>query len=183
MLSRRQIPNLLTYGRMAAAVFCLLVMLFLPPQPALLLWVFVAASLTDFLDGYLARRWNAVSAIGALLDPLADKLIVSLMLIYLARCGLISVFPAAVIILREILITWLRSYLTKKGGTLPVSKGGKIKTSLQLVGIICLLATLAYPLPWLSIPGVLLIWIAAAFAVISAAQYLQASLPYLKKAR
>jgi cardiolipin synthase len=88
MLARAQIPNLLTFGRVAAVPLCLGIMLMNPAWKfQALLGIFILASLTDFLDGYLARKWNVVSALGALLDPIADKLLVALMLVYLLLVG------------------------------------------------------------------------------------------------
>lgn len=88
MLKRAQIPNLLTFARVLAVPLCLGIMLCNPAWKfSALLGIFIAAALTDFLDGYLARKWNAVSALGALLDPIADKLLVALLLVYLLLIG------------------------------------------------------------------------------------------------
>ncbi len=83
MITRQDIPNLLTFARVAAVPVSLLMMIFAPGQHAWLYVIFVTASLTDLLDGYLARKWNSVSPLGALLDPIADKLLVALTLVYL----------------------------------------------------------------------------------------------------
>jgi CDP-diacylglycerol--glycerol-3-phosphate 3-phosphatidyltransferase len=148
MLARRQIPNLLTVARVLAVPACLVIMLVFPAKTMWLLWIFIAASLTDFLDGYLARRWNATSNLGALLDPIADKLLVALMLIYLLiMLGAPLLLPVAVILLRELYISGLREFLAAKQVTLPVSKGGKLKTALQMLAVIFLLGQLAYNPP------------------------------------
>ncbi len=148
MLGRRQIPNLLTFAR-ALAVPLSLLLIYLNPLNAMPLFViFVAASITDFFDGYLARRWNAVSPLGAMLDPVADKLLVALMLVYLLTVfkGALLV-PVAVILLREIYVSALREFIAAKGGELPVSKGGKLKTSLQMLAITLMLGHLAFNPP------------------------------------
>jgi cardiolipin synthase len=89
MLARERIPNLLTYARLAAVPLCLAIMLLNPAWKAWgLLFLFFFAALTDYLDGYLARKWNVVSPIGTLLDPVADKLLVALMLVYLLIEGI-----------------------------------------------------------------------------------------------
>jgi cardiolipin synthase len=161
MLRRAQIPNLLTYARLLAVPACLAIILLDPSvtvghgqtfkmfpstvpiildKQVLLLLIFTLASLTDFLDGYLARKWNAVSPIGALLDPIADKLLVALMLVYLLTViGAVLFLPIAVILLRELYISGLREFLANRRITLPVSKGGKWKTALQMLAIFLLL--------------------------------------------
>lgn len=93
MLPKRHIPNLLTAGRVAAVPLALGVML-LGPHPTALFWIFVLASLSDFLDGYLARKWNVISPFGAMLDPVADKLLVALFLVYLMTGGNVPPFMA-----------------------------------------------------------------------------------------
>ncbi len=106
--------------------------------------VFVLASLTDFLDGWVARARNEVSALGAALDPLADKLLITAALILLLRNGTIygfGVVAVLIIILREILVGGLREAATLKGEKLPVTGLAKWKTSAQLIAAGLLLAT------------------------------------------
>ncbi len=206
MLTRRQIPNLLTGLRVAAVPVALGVMLDAPQAQLTLLIIFVAASITDFLDGYLARKWNATSGLGAMLDPVADKLLVALMLIYLialtkqpVSMGVIYpmgdlFFPVAAIILREIYISALREFLAGKKVKLLVSRGGKLKTVLQMLGITLVLvarvmapydySVYSHPLRGLSAPvlsaGCALIWLAAVAALASAGQYTKASWKFLR---
>ena len=144
MLTRAQIPNALTLGRVAAVPLALAVILLLPSAHGLLFLLFFVASVTDFLDGYLARKWGVSSALGALLDPIADKLLVALMLLYLMGYYGLSLLPVAAILLRELYISGLREFLANRQIALPVSRGGKLKTALQLSGIgLMLLFTLA----------------------------------------
>ncbi|MDX2095593.1 MAG: CDP-diacylglycerol--glycerol-3-phosphate 3-phosphatidyltransferase [Alphaproteobacteria bacterium] len=186
MFSRQQIPNLLTFARVAAVPVCLLLMLAAPAWNAALLWIFIAAALTDFLDGYLARRWQAVSPLGALLDPVADKLLVALMLLYLlwdaAAASPAALFPPVVVILlRELYIAGLREFLANRQISLPVSRGGKWKTALQMLAIALLLARGAYgdlP-PWTEL-GLPLLYASALLALTSAASYSRASLKHLR---
>lgn len=144
MLTRARIPNLLTFARVAAVPACLAIMLANPSwKYVALLSLFVAAALTDFLDGYLARKWNATSALGTLLDPIADKLLVALMLVYLLTLkGAVLLVPVAIIILRELYISGLREFLASRQVTLPVSAGGKLKTATQMLAVIMLLTEL-----------------------------------------
>lgn len=205
MLTRRQIPNLLTFGRVAAVPISLALMVAAPATaPQLLLWIFVAASITDFFDGYLARKWNAVSPIGAMLDPVADKLLVALMLVYLLTVfGNILFLPVVIILLRELYISGLREFLSARGGELPVSKGGKWKTALQMGAVTLYLFFHAYAptngecplfLPDIdgvsgcaalslveltvrniNLPAFLLLWLSAILALTSAFSYTRAA--------
>lgn len=180
MLTRRQIPNLLTAGRVLAVPLCLLLILLAPQAHGALFLVFLAASATDFLDGYLARRWNAVSPLGALLDPIADKLLAALLLLYLAVYYRLALLPVAAMILRELYISGLREFLAARQVALPVSKGGKLKTSLQLSGILLMLLGLWVDMDSACRLGTLVLWLAAAVSVASAIQYSKASLPHLR---
>lgn len=177
MLTRASIPNLLTFARVATVPLCLTLMVMQPSchNPALF-WIFIIASLTDFLDGYLARRWNAVSPLGTLLDPIADKLLVALMLLYLlSATGPVLLLPVALIMLRELYVSGLREFLASRRIALPVSRGGKWKTTLQMLAIAFLLAGLGWgnaPLaPQALLVGNILLYAAAALAVTSAVNY------------
>lgn len=183
MLARARIPNYLTFARVAAVPVCLVLMLVAPQHVAALLWIFIAASLTDFLDGYLARKWNVVSALGALLDPIADKLLVALMLIYLTTQPAFSAVifaPVAIILLRELYISGLREFLAKRSISLPVSSGGKWKTAMQMIAITLLLAHPVYPAMVPAIAGVVLLYLSALLAFTSALQYTRASWVHLR---
>lgn len=133
-------PNVLTLGRMAAVP--LLVILLLFDGPTASLWaaiVFALASLTDWLDGYLARKWDIVTVLGKFLDPLADKLLVMAALIMMIPMGRVPAWAVFVILAREISITGLRSIASAEGIVIAASPLGKYKTIFQMVAIIGLL--------------------------------------------
>jgi CDP-diacylglycerol--glycerol-3-phosphate 3-phosphatidyltransferase len=137
--------NLITLGRMALIIpFATLFFLDVSWGVKAAFAVFVVASLTDFLDGYVARARNEVSALGAALDPLADKLLITAALILLVRNGVINsagVIAVIIIILREILVSGLREAVTAKGASLPVTTLAKWKTAAQLLAAGLLLAS------------------------------------------
>jgi CDP-diacylglycerol--glycerol-3-phosphate 3-phosphatidyltransferase/cardiolipin synthase len=181
------VPNLLTWLRIIAIP--LLVALFYLPDT----WVrahdknsyacvlFTAAAITDWLDGYLARRLNQTSAFGAFLDPVADKLIVAVALIMLVKLGRVPDFIAVIIIGREITISALREWMAKVGRAKSVAVNflGKIKTVAQLVAIPMLL----YHDPigrWFDPQqvGTWLIYLAAALTIVSMAYYLKLAGPH-----
>lgn len=148
MLARRHIPNLLTVARVAAVPLALGIICLKPGWTVTLFFLFLLAAITDFFDGHLARKWNVVSSIGTLLDPIADKLLVALMFIYLLIVmGNALLLPVCIILLRELYISGLREFLAAKNIALPVSKGGKLKTTLQMLAIGTLLGKLAYNPP------------------------------------
>jgi cardiolipin synthase len=143
------LPNILTYARIAAipvVVGCIYAQSVLD-YPLWLRWVavavFIAAGVTDYLDGYYARIWNQQSAFGRMLDPIADKLLVASCLLILADDQIIHGWPlwaAIVILCREILVSGLREYLAALRVSVPVTKLAKWKTTMQLVAIGFLLA-------------------------------------------
>ena len=143
------------------------------------MWIFIAAAVTDWLDGYLARRWNQTTSFGAFLDPVADKLMVAAALIVLTEKGLVNPFAALIIIGREITISALREWMAKigEGKSVAVSLLGKIKTISQMIAIPMLLYN--DPLgpfdahDW----GTWLIYVAAVLTLVSMAWYLKLSLP------
>lgn len=171
---RPHIPNLLTFARVAAVPLCLLLMACWPEASGVLFGVFVLASATDFLDGYLARRWQVVSAVGAWLDPVADKLLVALLLLHLAMGDPALLVPASLMVLRDLYISSLREFLASRQVPLPVSRAGKLKTALQLLGIGTLLAAPAFHQLWLEMPGTLTLWLAMLVSVASAVDYTRA---------
>lgn len=174
------LPNILTWLRIA--MIPVLGLLFLLPTP----WansaaaaVFALASITDWLDGYLARRWNQVSAFGAFLDPVADKLIVAIALIIVVvetPTAWMAV-PAAVIIGREIAVSALREWMAELGlrSSVAVGMAGKLKTAAQMVAIVLLL----YRHDFNGFPvwpvGLGLLYIAAALTLYSMVLYLSAA--------
>ena len=141
---RSRLPNILTYGRIAAipiVVGCMFWQSILDGG-LWLRWValafFIAAGISDFLDGYLARIWAQQSSLGRMLDPIADKLLVSSCLLMLAAEDTIhgwSLFAAIVILCREILVSGLREYLAELRVSVPVTRLAKWKTTLQLVAV------------------------------------------------
>ena len=127
--------------------------------------VFIVASLTDFLDGHLARKWNLVTNFGKIMDPFADKLLVLTALIYLAISGTIPGWPVIIIIGRELLVTSLRALAADNGIILAARNLGKFKTVSQMFAIIFLI------LGW-QIIGLILLYIAVALTIISLIDYL-----------
>lgn len=177
------IPNLLTFGRIVAIPFIIFLAL---AGDENLRWIalalYVVAALTDFLDGYLARKWNQTSPIGQMLDPIADKLLVGALLIAFAWDGTFSaldLIPAIAIMIREIFISGLREFLGNKKVILKVTMLAKYKTTVQL----CALGILfAEPL----LPGIMLVsdiflWTAAILTLWTGLSYLQAALPHMKE--
>lgn len=134
--------------------------------------IFIFASFTDWLDGYIARRDNLVTNFGKFADPLADKLLVSAALIVLIELGLAPAWVVVVIISREFAVTGLRLLLVEEGGTvLAAAWPGKIKTVTQLLAIIFLLMN-DFPLAWTGVPiGSILLYIALIFTVYSGVDY------------
>ena len=132
--------------------------------------IFGIASITDWLDGYLARRRRQVTWLGQVLDPIADKLLTSAAFISLVQLGLAPAWMVALIIGREFAITGLRSLAYTKGITIPASRLGKIKMASQVTAILLLILGWR-PVPWLAPIGYAALWVVMLTAVISAADY------------
>lgn len=134
-------------------------------------WTFVLASVTDFFDGYIARKRGIVTVFGSFLDPIADKFLVVSSLILLGELERINSIIVLILVLREMYITSLRLLASERGLMVPVSQLGKWKTAVQMVGIPFLMA---YDHPW-GIPmpflGTLCIYLASIFSLYSALQY------------
>ena len=179
------LPNILTYARIAA-VPAIVGCFFLDGDAAnwLALVIFVAAGITDFFDGYLARALQQQSPLGRMLDPIADKLLVSAALMMLAANQTIagwSLFAGVIILSREILVSGLREYLGKLDVSVPVTQLAKYKTAMQMVAIGFLLAGTAGDkiFPWTSITGLSLLWLAAILTLYTGYDYSRAGLRHV----
>jgi cardiolipin synthase len=180
----------LTYSRIAAVpvvVACIYAQSIMD-GPLWLRWValavFIAAGVTDFLDGYYARIWDQQSAFGRMLDPIADKLLVASCLLILAADGIIhgwTLWAAIVILCREILVSGLREYLAGLRVSVPVTRLAKWKTTVQLVAIGFLLAGDAgdQVLPMTTPIGLALLWISAIFTLYTGWDYFRAGIRHL----
>ena len=180
------LPNILTYGRIAA-VPVVVVCLFPPAEP----WVrwiafvaFAAAAITDYFDGYLARAWGQQSSLGRMLDPIADKLLVSACLLMLAADGTIrswSLWAAIVILCREILVSGLREFLAELRVSLPVTQLAKWKTTVQLLAVGFLLAGPAGEsvLPGTTAFGLVLLWLSAVVTLYTGYDYFRSGVRHL----
>jgi cardiolipin synthase len=184
------LPNLLTYSRIAAV----------PVVVGLMYWqsilggglwlrwaalsVFIAAGISDILDGYFARMWGQQSSLGRMLDPIADKLLVSSCLLMLAAEGTIrgwSLFAAVIILCREILVSGLREYLAELRVGVPVTRLAKYKTIGQMVAIGFLIAGDAgdVVLPQTTLIGIALLWLSAILTLYTGWDYMRAGLRYM----
>ncbi|WP_185983241.1 CDP-diacylglycerol--glycerol-3-phosphate 3-phosphatidyltransferase [Aureimonas mangrovi] len=184
------LPNILTYARIVAVplvVLCFFIEGRLHGSDTARWWalgLFVAASLTDWLDGYLARIWQQTSTIGRMLDPIADKLLVAAALLLLAADGTIAgwtIWAAIVILCREILVSGLREYLAELKVSVPVTRLAKWKTGTQMVAIAFLLAGPAGDrlVPYISETGIFLLWVSAIITLYTGYDYFRAGLRHI----
>lgn len=175
------LPNLLTMGRIAIIPVVLWLLDRGSPKDCVAAaLVYSAAAITDLLDGYLARRMNIVSILGKFLDPLADKLLVMASLIWMVPMGRIPAWAVVLLLGREISVTGLRSIASSSGVVIAAAGGGKSKTALQMIGILCLI--LGYPYHFdlffldlgrvdLVIVGRALVYLSLVFSITSAVEY------------
>jgi CDP-diacylglycerol---glycerol-3-phosphate 3-phosphatidyltransferase len=184
------LPNILTYGRIAAVpvVVGLLYWQSIVGGGLWLRWValavFIAAGVTDVLDGYFARIWGQQSSLGRMLDPIADKLLVASCLLMLAAEETIrswSLLAAVIILCREILVSGLREYLAELHVGVPVTRLAKWKTSAQMVAIGFLIAGEAGDriVPGVTQAGIVLLWASALLTLYTGYDYMRAGLRYM----
>lgn len=184
------IPNLLTILRVLL-IPVIILLFYLPFSWSY--WaasgVFAVAGFTDWLDGYLARRWQQSTPLGAFLDPVADKLMVSVALVllvaeYSEHSGLWITLPAAIIIGREIVISALREWMAELGARahVAVSNLGKWKTAAQMVALVILLGNPPGMTVWVVL-GFTLLLISAGLTLWSMVVYLRAAWPHMQKAQ
>lgn len=191
------IPTLLTWLRILL-IPVLIAVFYLPAQSKLFgvisqeainlaaMLIFLLAAVTDWLDGYLARRWNQTSAFGAFLDPVADKLMVAAALIVLVEFERVGAMSALIIIGREIAISALREWMAGLGkrSSVGVAMIGKVKTVAQMVAILFLLYWENVQIAGVEIPikfiGQILILLAVFLTLLSMAYYLKAAMPQIR---
>jgi cardiolipin synthase (CMP-forming) len=189
------LPNMLTYGRIAAV----------PVVAGLLLWneraelytglgietarwialgIYIIAAITDFFDGYLARKWQQQSSLGRMLDPIADKVLVAVVLLVLCGDQILRgghVWAAIIILAREVLVSGLREFLGQLRVSVPVTQIAKWKTTVQLVAIGFLIAGPAGDtvIPGVTWVGIALLWIAAGLTLYTGYDYFRAGLRHV----
>jgi len=189
------LPNVLTYGRIAAV----------PLVGGLLMWnegaedltglgvltarwvalvIFLAAAITDFFDGYLARKWQQQSSLGVMLDPIADKVLVAVVLLVLSADGILfggHIWAAIIILAREVLVSGLREYLGELQVSVPVTQIAKWKTTVQLLAIGFLIAGPAGDLivPGITQIGIAGLWLAAGLTLYTGYDYFRAGMRHV----
>ena len=177
------IPNMLTIGRVLIIPVVLYYLAQDTPKSSMIAMVlFSAASVTDAVDGWLARKWKIVTITGKFLDPLADKLLVMALLILMVPMGRIHAWVVILLLSREITITALRSFAADEGLIIAADTGGKIKAALQMVGILFLCVHFKYPLEliWFHpvidyhVVGYWMILVSLGFSLFSAVGYFKA---------
>jgi cardiolipin synthase (CMP-forming) len=179
------VPNILTYGRiLAVPVVAGLLMYGGNEARWAALGIYIVAAITDFFDGYLARLWKQQSSLGRMLDPIADKVLVAVVLLVLSADGILfggHIWAAIIILSREVLVSGLREYLGELQVSVPVTKIAKWKTTVQLVSIGFLIAGPAGDtvLPYTTEAGITLLWLAAALTLYTGYDYFRAGIRHV----
>ena len=166
------LPNQLTISRILIVPILVVLLMFPRPWTCLLAgFLFAVAGFTDLIDGYLARRDQQITSLGKFLDPLADKVLVSSVLVMLVQLGWVPGWIAIIIICRDVMVTGLRAIAADEGIVIAADKYGKLKTVLQLVA----LEPLILHYTWLGIPmhgiGMFLLYLALLLTVFSGCNY------------
>jgi CDP-diacylglycerol--glycerol-3-phosphate 3-phosphatidyltransferase len=170
MVRALNLPNALTLLRMFLVPLLVVVLLTRVEGHAYLgAGIFALAVLTDYLDGYFARRRNEVTRLGILLDPLADKLLIAAALLSLVEMGLVPAWMVMIILARELAVTALRNVAAGKGVLIRASALGKAKMVVQVAAVLMLILSPAHPL--LRRPGIALLWVVVLITLWSGADY------------
>lgn len=174
------LPNLVTMSRVVLIPFVLFFIdNFNPLRTFIASLLYLCAAAGDFLDGYLARTRGEVSMLGKFLDPLADKLLVTAVLVYMVALARVPAWVVVVLIARDLAVNGLRSIASAQGLVIAASDGGKIKTALQLVAIMMLLIYFRYPVLGTTITvdyltvGQAVLYVSTAVSVFSGVQYMR----------
>jgi cardiolipin synthase len=189
-LGALNLPNVLTYGRIAAAPL-VGATYYIPGNwgPWIAFSIFVIASVTDYFDGYLARAWQQQSALGRMLDPIADKLLVSVAILVLAEDGMFngwSWWAAVIILMREVFVSGLREFLAELRVSVPVTRLAKWKTTMQLIAIAALLIAPAIQGArhgFLINLGLTFFWAAALVTLYTGYDYFMAGLKHMRETK
>ncbi|NMA99032.1 MAG: CDP-diacylglycerol--glycerol-3-phosphate 3-phosphatidyltransferase [Phyllobacteriaceae bacterium] len=175
------VPNIITIARILAIIpIAALLMSGDPTMRIMALVLYIVAAASDWVDGFLARAWNQYSDLGRMLDPIADKILVNILIAVLAWDGSLSgwdMIPAAAIIFRETFIPGLREFLGNKTVVLSVSKLAKWKTTIQLVALTFVI--LAGLIPAFGTAAQTLLWAAGLITVWTGWDYLRSAWPHL----
>jgi CDP-diacylglycerol--glycerol-3-phosphate 3-phosphatidyltransferase len=164
------LPNALTLLRIFLVPFLVVVLLTKwEGRETVGLIIFLTATATDFLDGWLARRRGEITTLGTLLDPIADKLLISAAFISLVELGLAPAWMVVVVIGREFAVSGLRSIASGRGIVIPASAWGKAKMLTQIGAVSMLILALRHE--WFEVPGRYALWIVVAVALISGTEY------------
>ncbi|MBO8158549.1 MAG: CDP-diacylglycerol--glycerol-3-phosphate 3-phosphatidyltransferase [Thermosyntropha sp.] len=166
------IPNILTLVRIILIpLFVIVLLLKIPYGDYIAAFIFIIAALTDSLDGYLARRLKQITKLGIILDPLADKLLITAALISLVQLGRLPGWIAIVILGREFAVSGLRAVKAEEGVIIPASKWGKAKTVSQVLAVLLIIMEPLY-IPYIIWPvGMWAMYLAVAITIFSGAEY------------
>ena len=181
-LKEMNLPNKLTLFRVVLIPFFVLFLLINPENQALRIiadLIFIVASLTDMLDGKIARKYNLVTNFGKFMDPLADKLLVCSAMICLIATGQLYAWIVIIIVAREFIISGFRLIAAENGVVIAANIFGKLKTVSQMVMIIILVANL--PFTWLQILGQIFVWVSLILTILSLVIYIYQNSEVLKE--
>jgi CDP-diacylglycerol--glycerol-3-phosphate 3-phosphatidyltransferase len=174
------LPNLVTMSRVVLIPFVLFFIdNFSPLRSFIASLLYLVAAAGDFVDGYLARKRGEVSMLGKFLDPMADKLLVTAVLVYMVALSRVEAWVVVLLIARDLAVNGLRSIASAQGLVIAASDGGKIKTALQLVAIMMLLIYFRYPALGTTIQvdyqraGNVVLYVSTAVSVFSGVQYMR----------
>jgi CDP-diacylglycerol--glycerol-3-phosphate 3-phosphatidyltransferase len=183
---RMNLPNRLTMIRIVFVPFFAVFLTFrfgrMPMEInyIIALVLFAAASITDFLDGYIAREYNLTTVFGKFADPLADKILVASAFVCFAAMGVVNPLPVIIIIAREFMVSGLRLAVADKGIVVPAGIWGKLKTAFTMIAIIFILVSLIMGItPLLGYINTILVWISVLLTVISGMVYIRAYKDYI----
>lgn len=179
----KQLPNILTISRIVSIPLILIFYCLGGKYGELIsASLFMASCITDFLDGYLARKYKIQSRLGSFLDPIADKLLVGAVIVLLVYYKEVDLLPAIAIICREILVSGLREFLSGIRVSMPVSNLSRVKTGFQMTAIfMLLLSDKEYSIPYIEILGKIALWIAAILTLFTGYIYLKLGLKHIEE--